>query len=52
MEIINEQIQQYCDEHTSPESEVLKQLNRDTHANVLQPRMLSGSFSRAFIEYD
>lgn len=44
MDIINENIQQYCDTYTSPESEVLKQLNRDTHANVLQPRMLSGHF--------
>ncbi|MES2780526.1 MAG: O-methyltransferase [Bacteroidota bacterium] len=44
MEIINETIQQYCDAYTSPESDVLTQLNRDTHANVLQPRMLSGHF--------
>lgn len=44
MEIIDENIQKYCDRYTSEESEVLKQLNRDTHANVLQPRMLSGHF--------
>lgn len=44
MEIIDEKIQQYCDTYTSAESEVLKELNRDTHANVLQPRMLSGHF--------
>ena len=44
MQIIDEQIQSYCDAHTSPESSVLKQLNRDTFANVLQPRMLSGHF--------
>ncbi|MES2559189.1 MAG: class I SAM-dependent methyltransferase [Bacteroidota bacterium] len=44
MDIIDEKIQQYCDTHTSEESDVLKQLNRDTHANVLQPRMLSGHF--------
>ncbi len=35
-------IHQYCEEHSSEESTVLKQLNRYTHANVLQPRMLSG----------
>ena len=44
MEIIDERIQAYCDVNTSVESEVLRQLNRDTHANVLQPRMLSGHF--------
>jgi caffeoyl-CoA O-methyltransferase len=44
MEFIPENLQQYCDNHTSPESDVLKQLNRDTHANVIQPRMLSGHF--------
>jgi caffeoyl-CoA O-methyltransferase len=44
MEFIAENLQQYCDNHTSPEGDVLKQLNRDTHANVLQPRMLSGHF--------
>lgn len=44
MDIINPSIQDYCDAHTSPESDVLKKLNRDTQANVLQPRMLSGHF--------
>ncbi len=44
MQIIDENIQSYCDAHTSPENAVLKQLNRDTFANVLQPRMLSGHF--------
>jgi caffeoyl-CoA O-methyltransferase len=44
MEIIDPLIQTYCDHHTSPENEVLRELNRDTHANVLQPRMLSGHF--------
>ncbi|MFN4972804.1 MAG: O-methyltransferase [Bacteroidota bacterium] len=43
-EIVHAAIQSYCDNHTSPESETLKKLNRDTHANVLQPRMLSGHF--------
>lgn len=33
---------QYAEQHTSPESALLKKINRDTHANVLMPRMLSG----------
>lgn len=43
-DIISPAIQQYCDDHTQPESEVLKKLSRHTFANVLQPRMLSGHF--------
>ena len=35
-------IEVYSEAHTSPENELLRQLNRDTHAQVLQPRMLSG----------
>lgn len=42
MEFLDEDLQQYCDDHTSPEPEVLKKLNRETHANVMMPRMLSG----------
>lgn len=44
MEFIHEQIGDYCDQHTSPESDVLRRLSRDTFANVLQPRMLSGHY--------
>lgn len=44
MEIIDPSIQKYCDKHTSPENDVLQKLNRETFANVLQPRMLSGHF--------
>jgi predicted O-methyltransferase YrrM len=44
MEIIHEKIQAYCDAHTTAENNLLQELNRDTHANVLQPRMLSGHF--------
>ena len=42
MEILNEDLLRYAEEHTSPESDLLKKINRDTHAHVLMPRMLSG----------
>ena len=42
MEFLDEDLQQYCEDHTSPETEVLKKLNRETHANIMMPRMLSG----------
>lgn len=42
MEFIDESISKYAEDHTNPESETLAKLNRDTWANVLIPRMLSG----------
>lgn len=49
MEIINPEINQYAEEHSSPESGVLKKINRDTHAEVLMPRMLSGHLQGRFL---
>ena len=37
-----EELNAYAEAHTSPESEVLRRLNRETHVQVLAPRMLSG----------
>lgn len=42
MEIVHPQLNQYAEAHTSAESELLKRINRDTHAEVLMPRMLTG----------
>lgn len=42
MEIVNQQIEEYARLMSEPESDLLKKLNRETHAMVLQPRMLSG----------
>lgn len=42
MEFLPEKIEKYTEDHTSAESETLAQLNRETQAKVLQPRMLSG----------
>lgn len=44
MEFIDEKLDEYCCEHTSPESALLAKLNRETHVKILQPRMLSGHF--------
>ena len=35
-------LEQYVHDHTSPESELLHELDRATHLNALHPRMLSG----------
>ncbi|NBG66710.1 O-methyltransferase [Acidiluteibacter ferrifornacis] len=42
MDFLPENISNYSDQHTSNESDLLYRLNRETHLNVLQPRMLSG----------
>jgi predicted O-methyltransferase YrrM len=42
MEFIDKEISGYAEAHTTPETSLLKKINRDTHANVLKPRMLSG----------
>lgn len=42
MDFISPSIQKYAEDHTSPESDLLKKINRETHAKVLMPRMLSG----------
>lgn len=42
MEFINKELLQYCETHSAPESELLRELNRQTHLKVPQPRMLSG----------
>ncbi len=43
MDFLPKDIVEYSEKHTSEESVLLKKLNRETHANVLKPRMLSGN---------
>jgi len=42
MEFLPEALEKYVAEHTSPENNLLQRINRETHAKVLMPRMLSG----------
>ncbi len=42
MDFLPENITAYSEKHTSEEPEIVKKLNRATHIEVLQPRMLSG----------
>lgn len=49
MEFIPADIDEYCLRHSTPEDELLKRLNRETHANILQPRMLSGHLQGRFL---
>ncbi len=49
MEITNEKLQQYAGRHTSSESDLLTKINRETHLEVLRPRMLSGHLQGRFL---
>ncbi len=42
MDFLDEKIAAYAEAHTANESDVLNELNRETNAKVLSPRMLSG----------
>ena len=44
MEFISQEIDRYCCSHSEDENDLLKRINRETHVEVLQPRMLSGHF--------
>ncbi len=39
---MNEKLEQYILDHSAKEPELLQKLNRATHVNVINPRMLSG----------
>lgn len=42
MELVDNALHAYCEQHSDPESSILQKLNRETYAKVLMPRMLSG----------
>ena len=51
MEFIEKKLTDYCENHTSPESDLLSNLNRDTHLKVVSPRMLSGHLQGRFLSF-
>lgn len=51
MEFIDERIQQYSEDHTESENDLLKKLNRDTHLKSNQPRMLSGHLQGRLLSF-
>lgn len=44
MHFISQELEDYIEQHSQNEPELLVQLNRETYQKVLQPRMLSGHF--------
>ncbi len=49
MEIVNTDIEKYCEQHSEHESVLLQKINRETHLEVLMPRMLSGHLQGRFL---
>lgn len=42
MEFLDPDLEKYVENHTEQENELLRKINRETHTQVLKPRMLSG----------
>ena len=51
MEFISKELSDYCEINTTPESEILSKLNRETHLKVVSPRMLSGHLQGRFLSF-
>lgn len=51
MEFLPKEIDDYVLRHTPKESEILSQINRETHLKVMQPRMLSGHFQGQLLKF-
>ena len=47
---MDNKLENYITDHTSPESELLQKLNRETHVKILFPRMMSGHLQGKFLE--
>jgi len=50
MSISQKKIYTYCEEHTSPMTEVLHRLERETHLKTLAPQMASGAYQGKLLE--
>ena len=49
MHFLSEELENYASQHTEDEPLLLQELNKRTHLNVLQPRMISGHFQGRFL---
>ncbi len=49
MDFLPEELDQYIEAHTRAETDLLKKINRETHAQVLRSRMLSGQVQGRFL---
>lgn len=50
-DLIDHTIEAYCEAHTSPESELLYRLNRQTNLETVNPRMISDQLQGQFLTF-
>jgi len=50
MNLLNDKLEKYIEDHSGQEDEILHQLYRETHLKVMHPRMLSGSAQGQFLQ--
>lgn len=48
--MIERKIEEYLEKNTTPETSVMKELNRETHIKTFYPNMLSGAIQGKFLE--
>tara|TARA_B110000037_G_C17075208_1_gene487591 strand:+ start:1021 stop:1662 length:642 start_codon:yes stop_codon:yes gene_type:complete len=51
MDFLDPEIEQYALEYSEGESNLLNEINRQTHLNILQPRMLSGHLQGRILSF-
>ena len=49
MEFLDQDLEKYIEQHSDEENELLKRINRETHVEVLKPRMLSGQLQGSLL---
>jgi len=50
MDFIDPKIEKYASDHTSPESDLLERLKKETYENLLIPQMLTGRLEGRFLK--
>lgn len=50
-DLIAQDIEEYCEAHTTPEDALLYRLNRQTHLQTINPRMCSGQLQGQFLMF-
>jgi predicted O-methyltransferase YrrM len=48
--MIERKVEEYLEKYTTPETSVMKELNRETHIKTFYPNMLSGAIQGKFLE--
>jgi predicted O-methyltransferase YrrM len=48
--LISDEIEDYCEKHSSKEEDILYQLYRETYQKTLRPRMISGHIQGLFLQ--